>query len=169
VLVARSVAEAHLYLDLEGCDRAARRHRLVAQGDGLASVYECTCGGQPRTFTFRIDAPEPAEGLYGDAQPSSLIGPGAWLEHADRLARSVPASPDGLSDADRAAARLRVTEAAECVAEVLKFVPAGAEGVPEGAFRTDAERAVLQREPGRFRAQRLEAVLHAYRKLTARF
>jgi hypothetical protein len=168
LLVARSVAEAHLYLDIRGCSRADRKSRLVARGDDLVTVYECTCGGEPHQFEFSIPQPEARTGRYGDEAPSTLLGPGELLAWSDRVAQTVPAQPDGLSAEQRDEARRRLEIAAECVLEVLKFVPAGAERVPEEAFRSEADRAMLSLEPGRFSRARLEAIAGAYRQLAQR-
>jgi hypothetical protein len=169
LLVARSVAEAHLYLDIRGCSRADRKSRLVARGDELVTIYECTCGDQPHKFEFSIPEPEARTGLYGDEAPSSLLGPGELLAWSDRVAQTVPAQPGALSPEQRDEARRRLETAAECVLEVLKFVPPGEERVPAAAFRSEADRAMQSLEPGRFSRLRLEAVREAYRQLAQRF
>jgi hypothetical protein len=48
------------------------------------------------------------------------------------------------------------------VQEVLKFVPPGGDAVPAEAFWTDAGRAEQERDPGRFRLDRLLAVRDSY-------
>ena len=52
--------------------------------------------------------------------------------------------------------------------EVIKFLPDGADSVPDNAFWTERGRAVRDREPGRFRRARLAAVLDVYRKQLAK-
>ena len=53
--------------------------------------------------------------------------------------------------------------------EVIKFLPGGGDRVPDKAFWTERGRAVRDREPGRFRAARLAAILDAYRKQLAKY
>jgi hypothetical protein len=168
MLVARSVEEAHLYMDLRGCDPGRREHALVARGGDLVSVYRCRCRNERRTFEFFVPHPT-ATGLFGDEAPSTIIGPAEFLDHASRLAASFPAIPDGMSDDERREAARRLEEAAACLDEVLKFIPPDQASVPVSAFRTDAERRMFTDEPGRFSRARLRAVAAAYRSVRSRF
>ena len=165
MLVARSVAEAHLYLDLRGADRAGRTARLEARGDDLVSVYEADCGGVRKRFEFSIPVPEARDGTYGDAEPSSILGPGELVGWSDHVARTVPADAAGLPPADRAESRRRLRIAADCVEEAVKFIPADADSVPSEAFRSEYDRAVLAAEPGRFTRARLAAIAATYRRM----
>src|SRR5688500_13011920 len=93
--VARTNAEAHLYMDLHPCAcgeiRFPRTSSVVTSPDGvLASRYAGTCpqDGTEREFLFRLPervlAP-PLDGavMYGGSEPSELIDPGEWLSVAD--------------------------------------------------------------------------------------
>jgi hypothetical protein len=179
--LARTVPEAHLYLDLHACEcgetRFPRDSSTVLTPDGeLAKRYTGTCPtcGRQRDFLFRLpeeiaipgpDSPD----RYGGPQPSELIDPGEWLFVADRYADRVPADPAGLTEQQRAQARSSLETAAVAIGEVLKFVPPGADAVPPAAFVSDRGRAQYRAEPGRFRAARLAAVRDAYRDLVTRF
>ena len=177
--LARSNAEAHLYMDLHPCAcgeiHFPRASSVVTTPDGvLASRYAGTCpqDGAEREFLFRL--PEhfvspPPDGVvaYGGPEPSELIDPGEWLSIADAYARSVPADTASLADDGLATARAMLVHAVAAVEEVLKFIPAGADRVPEDAFVTDRGRAAYTREPGRFRRPRLEAVRDTYRSIAA--
>jgi hypothetical protein len=180
---ARTNAEAHLYMDLHPCAcgefRFPRAGSVVTTPDGvLASRYAGTCpqDGTEREFLFRVPEriiPPPRDGVvaYGGPDPSALIDPGEWLSIADAYARGVPAdtaapAADGGATA-QATARAMLVHAIAAVEEVLKFVPAGADLVPEDAFVTDRGRAAHTREPGRFRRSRLEAVRDTYRSIAA--
>jgi hypothetical protein len=181
--VARTNAEAHLYMDLHPCAcgeiRFPRTSSVVTTPDGvLASRYAGTCpqDGAEREFLFRVPERIPAppqDGVvvYGGPEPSELIDPGEWLSVADAHARSVPADTAALAAdggaAARAAARAMLVHAVAAVEEVLKFIPAGADRVPEEAFVTDRGRAAYNREPGRFRRPRLEAARDTYRSIAA--
>jgi hypothetical protein len=92
--------------------------------------------------------------VFGGPEPSELLDPGEWLVVADLAANRAPA-------ADQADFAL----AAAAIDEVLKFIPDGADEVPEAALRGGTGREAYAREPGRFRRRRLEAVAAAYRDL----
>jgi len=177
--LARTNAEAHLYMDLHPCGcgeiRFARASSVITTPDGeLASRYVGTCpqDGAAREFLFRLpervlSPPRAGAVRYGGPEPSELIDPGEWLGVADACARSVPADTSALTADGLATARTMLTHAAAAIDEVLKFIPAGAERVPEEAFTSDRGRASFAKEPGRFRRPRLEAVRDTYRTIAA--
>lgn len=163
-LYARSNDEAHLFMDHQPCACGAidfdRRSTVVDRDGILCSRYAGACArcGAARDFTFELPEaifPVGARLAYGGDDPSRLFDPGEWLAIADDHARRQPATPHDLAIA-RAA-----------IEEVLKFVPAGDELIPDLAFRSARGRAVRDAEPGRFRRVRLEAVRDAYRTLEA--
>ncbi len=164
--LARTSAEAHLYMELHPCacgETSFGRQSAVVEAEGdLASYYSGPCArcGTAREFLFRLPAeilPVVAgEVRFGDERPSELLDR-AKAPPRRRLRRHVRAA--------RAAADLATAAAA--MDEVLKFVPPGADEVPETAFWSDQGAAVYAAEPGRFRAARLEAVRDTYRQLLA--
>ncbi|MFC4529498.1 hypothetical protein [Sphaerisporangium dianthi] len=166
--VARTRDEAHLYLDLNPCGRCrsadtAWEHALVAVPEGMAVRYSGTCSGcgAERRHLFGVPEREVAAGrfpTFGGPEPSRLLDAGEWLWVADLTAGSVPAD-------DPDAARQALAIAVAAVEEVVKFVPPGAEEVPEGAFWTELGRQVRIAEPGRFEVDRLLIVRDAYRRL----
>jgi hypothetical protein len=160
---ARTNAEAHLFMDLTPCgcgDNAfERRSSVVERGDVLCSEYvgPCRTCGAIRTFVFELPEvmprPVPGKVVYGGDDPSRLLDPGEWMTIAEHRAKLVPATTQDLAVATAA------------VEEILKFIPPGGDRVPETAFVSDRGKAILAKEPGRFRKSRLEAVLATYRKL----
>lgn len=169
--LARTNAEAHLFMDLRPCScgerRFARTSSVVTIDGDLASRYTGACArcGTARQFEFRLP-PEilqpPANGVvYGGDDPSELLDPGEWLSVADDYARSVPVGAKLDGDALRSA-RQRLASAAAALDEVCKFAPPGAIEVPHTAFTTPLGRAIWDKEPGRFRLNRLAAVRTAY-------
>ncbi|MGC5054239.1 hypothetical protein ACLQ2S_22615 [Micromonospora sp. DT48] len=175
-LLSRTNAEAHLYMDLHPCTcgetRFPRQSAVVALADGeLASRYTGACAGcgQEREFVFRLP-PEPtstAGGFrYGEDEPSQLLDPGEWLLVSDAYAGQVPADPGSGEAAQRARAVL--TRAMAALDEVGKFIPPDAAVVPANAFTSDRGRQLHQREPGRFRRDRLTAVHDAYAEMLTR-
>ncbi|GAA3396949.1 hypothetical protein [Cryptosporangium minutisporangium] len=178
--LARTVAEAHLFMDLHPCevcgeeqfDRTAAV--ILVEGE-LLSRYTGVCPqcGSPREFTFLLPdetpMPDPDEPSFGDDRPSELLDAGEWLWVADEITRTIPAEPDGMTPDERRHARREVRTAAAAVAEARKFVPPGADAVPVGQLWSLAGRAVYDAEPGRFDVQRLELVERVYRELADTF
>jgi hypothetical protein len=169
MMIARSSAECHLYIELHPCacgdTHGPTEHRLESRGDDLVAVYDGPCPrcATARRFEFALD-PEIAPGSkFGGARPSQIIDAGQYLAVADSAARSVPASVSGLDDRARQQARAQIGRAVAALEEVLKFIPAGADQVPVAALSSEAGKAIHRSEPGRFRKPRLEAVLRAYR------
>jgi hypothetical protein len=178
--LARTVAEAHLFMDLHPCDVCGEeqfdRTAAVILVDGeLLSRYTGTCPqcGNPREFTFRIPdetpLPDPDEPSFGAEPRSELLDAGEWLWVADEIARTIPAEPDGMSPEERSYARREIATAAAAVAEARKFVPSGADAVPREELWSPSGRAVYDAEPGRFDVQRLELVERVYRELAGTF
>jgi hypothetical protein len=171
--LARTNEEAHLFMDLHPCEcgeiRFPRSSSVIETGDGdLASHYTGTCpqDGRQREFTFRLPRqilPPPGDGSvrYGGTEVSELLDPGEWLSVADAFATAA-LTADGL-----ARAKAMLVRAAAAIDEVLKFIPAGDDRVPERAFVTDRGRAAYAKEPGRFRSLRLEAVRSTYANIAA--
>ncbi len=180
--LARTNAEAHLYMELTPCETCGEREFdptdtiIVADGD-LASRYSGTCPrcGVYREFVFRLPdeelIPDPEEPTFGaDDGPSTLIDAGEWLWVADMIARANPAEPEDAMTADeRRQVRIELRTAAAAVGEAAKFVPPGADAVPADAVWSARGRAVYQDEPGRFRLSRLQVVQRTYRGLADRF
>ncbi|QOC89825.1 hypothetical protein [Micromonospora craniellae] len=173
--LSRTNAEAHLYMDLHPCScgdaRFPRQSAVVATADGeLASRYTGACAGcgQERKFVFRLP-PElgtPGAGFrYGGDEPSELLDPGEWLLVADAYAGQVPATPADGDAGQRARAAL--TRAVAALDEVGKFIPADGDAVPQAAIDSDRGLQLHQREPGRFRRDRLRAVRDAYAGMLA--
>ena len=177
MLVARSSAECHLYMDLHPC-RCGNldfepEHWLEQNGEHLVARYQGICPGcgAKRSFEFVLDPqmppPPPA---YGGDRPSQIIDPGQFLHVSQQLAGAVPADPADLGpDEDPEEARELLRMAIAALEEVLKFIPEGADRVPEEAFTAPEGWMIYHREPGRFRRGRLEAVLEAYRHTLAAY
>lgn len=169
--LARTSAEAHLYMDLRPCAcgerRFARQSSVVTIDGELASRYTGACArcGAERKFELRLPQeilqPPPDGVQFGGDEPSELLDPGEWLSVADDHARRVPAGTKLDGDALRVARHCMATAIA-ALDEVCKFAPRGAVEVPYSAFTTPLGRAIWDKEPGRFRLARLEAVRKAY-------
>ena len=165
--VARTRDEAQLYLELHPCpdcaaDEAPWEQALVQVDGELASSYAAICPGcsAEREYLFGLpDRETPVRGwpTFGGPEPSDIIDAGQWLDVAERAAAAVPTDP---VEAGRV---LAIAHAA--VAEVIKFVPAGADAVPEDEFWTPEGQAARAAEPGRFRLDRLLVTRDTYSDL----
>ncbi|WP_113699824.1 hypothetical protein [Nonomuraea lactucae] len=167
--VARTRDEAHLYLDLHPCACGSVETTwdtaLADVGGELASRYTGACAdcGTEREFLFGLPERETMTGefpTFGGSEPSQLLDAGEWLRVADLTAGDVPTG-------DPAAARQALTIATAAVEEVVKFIPAGHDRVPDHAFWSPQGRGVRDAEPGRFALDRLLIVRDAYRDLAA--
>jgi hypothetical protein len=180
--LARTSAEAHLYMELHPCpqcgDTVFRPASTVVRTPRgtLASRYAGPCPGCGTEREFEFDLPgqtlfPPASGVrFGAADASRIIDAGEWLFVADLVLGDLPAEPDGRAPADeRAAAARDAALGLAAVEEVLKFIPAGADEPPAGAFWTDRGRAKRAEEPGRFRRARLEAVRDVYARIAGAY
>jgi len=175
IAVARTNAEAHLYMDLRPCrcgeNRFPRTSAVVAFAGDLVSEYSGPCARcrAERVFRFRLpDARAPAARnalRFGGDQPSELLDPGEWLTVADHYARTAPIDGSGFDPGRGRALRQQLAIAVAALDEVLKFVPAGSDVVPASAFVTARGRSVYAAGTDRFRRGRLEAVRDTYRRL----
>ncbi|MEU8221700.1 hypothetical protein [Kribbella sp. NPDC048915] len=159
--IARTTTEVELYLDLTVCarcgsDQTTWTHDI--QAETLRSAGSCSRCGADRECLFSLPrrGPLDTEGTFGGPEPSELIDAGQWLAVADEIARGVAAG------ARSEQAQAAMAYAHRAVLEVLKFVQPGADAVPGDAFWTDAGRTERDRDPGRFRVDRLLAIRDSY-------
>ncbi|WP_244368076.1 hypothetical protein [Micromonospora echinofusca] len=174
--LARNAVEAHLHLALHPCpcgetEFGATSSVRAAGGDRLVRYAgRCVSCGRDRAVEFRLPAEPtvPADGDWADGpEPSELIDAGQWRWLADRYG-DLPVDLDGYSGPAREQARADLSAARAALDEVLKFLPDGADEVPESAFWSPLGRQVRADEPGRFRRVRLLAARDGYDRLLAR-
>jgi hypothetical protein len=177
MLLSRSTEESHLYMHLHPCecgeaDFEWSEHGLV-QGDGrLISVYSGVCGrcGRPRVFEFAlVPEPSPPPPALGGPAPSHIIDPGEFLQTSQVFAATVPADPAAVSDDEFHGNHDTLAFAIASVEEVFKFIPAGTDAVPAGAFRSETGRRLYEEAPERFSRVWLTATLNGYRRLLAEY
>lgn len=169
--LAHSTEEIELYLRLHPCECGESEPggssvRRVDGGWVVRYSQDCAGCGRPRVREFRL--PELASGaVWSDsADPSELLDAGEWCWVADSYGRG-PADLTRLTEDEHVRARADRRAAAAAIDEVLKFLPDGADEVPDSAFWSDRGRAVRERDPDRFSRLRLEASRAAYRRLLA--
>lgn len=161
--LARTPAEANLYMDIKACPACGGNGfsgtSVVMLQDG--EVYErhtgtCAECGSPREFVFRMPPEQQlrlGEADFGGPEPSELLDPGEWMTVADVVAgREGGASKEDLA------------YAAAAVDEAIKFVPAGADEIPSFAFHSPVGRDAYARMPARYTRGRLTAIATALRE-----
>jgi hypothetical protein len=174
MLISRSSAECHLYIELHTCEcgeaRAPWKHQLESRVDALVTVYDGSCDRctRPWTFEFRLDPEISPIGKFGGSKPSQIVDAGQFLAVADAAARGVPAEVNRLDDLSRQRARALMARAVAAIEEVLKFIPPDADRVPADSLFSVMGKETYLAEPGRFRKSRLDAVLSVYRQAVVR-
>jgi hypothetical protein len=172
VLVARAMAECHMYMDLHPCERCREPdfpwnvHEAAERNGQRISIYRGTCPGcgTQRSFEFVVLDPNLPPPVLGGSEPSTIIDPGEFYEVGEWAARAMrlppDASPGQVADAYDAA-----LDATATIEEILKFVPPGAHAVPEEAFTSSRGRAARAADPSRFERARLEETLAERRRV----
>lgn len=172
MLVARAMAECHMFMELHPCERCAEPdfswtvHEAAERDGQRISSYEgdCPACGTRRRFEFVVLDPSAPPPTLGGVEPSSIIDPGEFFVYGEWAlgATTVPRDPSPIEVADAYDAAV---DAAATTEEILKFVPPGADSVPLEAFTSERGRAAHAADPSRFRRQRLEAMLAERRRL----
>jgi len=170
------MSEARVYMEREPCALCGQSgfaypSKLVERGDRLAVVangYRASCGTD-RKFELLLADERVPNGAWGNQTPSTLIDAGEWLEIADEYGAKVPAEIETLDPQQRELARANLAKGIAAVEEVLKFFPAGSDEPPRDALFTKRglERYLADRI--RFRRDRLEVLLEAWRELASSF
>ncbi|MDG4831662.1 hypothetical protein O7627_20485 [Solwaraspora sp. WMMD1047] len=178
--IARSRDEVDLYLSLHPCERcqtadADWRMSTARDGDGRRICrYQGACRRcqAAREFTFLVPERPAVPGpddliFFGGPEPSRLFDAGEWRLISDAGIHEGGAPPSHGPAAER---RRAFTLGVAALAEVLKFIPDGAEAVPESAFWTPHGRAAYDQHPDRFTRDYVQRRLDQFRdELEARF
>jgi hypothetical protein len=129
VLPARTTAEIHLFLDLEGVSRGGRTHQLEYLGDELVARYTGTVAGSQRSWWFQpVTVTEDPLDL-GDG-PSRILCAGQLADLVRRRLRALPDDPRSLDTDERRTA----AEAARWADELEKMLIGDV--IPRSAVRT---------------------------------
>jgi hypothetical protein len=157
MLIARSMQEAHLYMDLHPCVCGAesfeRSHRLEQRDGAMIAVYEGVCPqcGRTRTFEFRMsDELPPAPPAFGGPEPSRIIDPGEFMWISDEVGTDAGLRALNTPPAEQRRHRAGVAYALAALEEVLKFLPEGVDRIPEELFTSERGREVYRKNPSRF-------------------
>jgi hypothetical protein len=164
---ARSLVEAHVYLDLvaSGAEggAAAERAVLAEEEEGWLVRLDDTEVFVP--YAAEAEARE-ADATFGTGV-SELIDPGQWMLLAATYARRALeaamhyAADPSSGQYDEVVADWRF--AADAVEEALKWLPDGAGELPPESFQSEMGRAAFEREPERFTRATMDDDLAYYR------
>lgn len=179
---ARTFDEAYLYMELRPCvcgesEFDKRTTSLVEDGIPVERYTgHCPNCGRARQFTFRMPDEPPRitfDMVYGwGDEPSRLLDPGEWLGVADVFEANARAELTGVDAADEdRLTRIfyQLSSAIAATEEATKFLPAGADRIPEEALRSQPGRLRYELSPERFRRTNLAAELAGRRHLMADF
>ncbi|MFJ2566575.1 hypothetical protein ACIO02_27200 [Streptomyces sp. NPDC087568] len=174
MLIARSTQEAHAYMDLHACACGAaefeRQHRLEDRSGVLVSVYEGVCPqcGRTRSFEFTISEDrQPAPPAFGGPEASRIIDPGEFLWISDRVSAEAGLRLLNTPVAEHREIRPATAYAIAALEEVAKFLPEGADRIPEGRFTSERGREMYQQDPTRFTRKEISAALELKRRILA--
>ncbi|MFD0375705.1 hypothetical protein [Streptomyces sp. NPDC127112] len=174
MLITRSAQESHLYMDLHPClcgtNRFDREHRVEDREGVLVSVYEGVCPecGRTRVFEFVFSDDRPvAPPAFGGPEPSQIIDPGEFLWVSERLSIESGVRLLNTPNAEHREIRPTVAYGAAALEEVLKFLPEGADQIPEDRFTSERGREMYAKDPSRFKRKFLTATLEQDRKVLA--
>jgi uncharacterized protein YjbI with pentapeptide repeats len=173
---ARTLAEMDFAASLEPCPRCGSRSKveldLIGSGDRWTLSGTCPRCATPRAFTFRTFG-DPLKGAYqrrhlGDERPSQIIRPGKFIAEVDRLIPHVRTTPEELPPIDWRASTAANERLITCLLELAKFVPPGAEAIPDEVLDA-AERADRAARPERYTRAWIDAELARSLALSDRY
>jgi uncharacterized protein YjbI with pentapeptide repeats len=156
---AHTTAEIRFFISLHSCPGCGARvdpSGLTFYGQDTACAFTGYCRRcrAPLAFRFRtygdpVRAPcRPGE--LGDDQPSEIIRPGDFVAEIDRLSPLVQPDPTRLALEEWRASRDANSRLLTCLAEIGKFIPPGADAIPDERLSLD-ELATQARRPEVFR------------------
>jgi hypothetical protein len=162
VLDARSIQEARLYLDLHPCtcghtDGFDPELSLELLDGRQVARYSGVCAGcgRRRQYEFALLPPVTGGAEYGGAEPSRIVDAGEFLWVSDSATDRALSLVDLADERSRSAAHTSFAVAIAALEEVLKFVTAGATGIPAERMRSELGRRMYDANPDRFQLERL--------------
>ncbi|WP_214407013.1 hypothetical protein [Pseudonocardia lacus] len=181
-LRARTIVEAHLYLDLLRADGRLGDDdpgdpggwTILTEGPRSWTLHADGAGGRFHPFTIEIRYADLAEARRTGARfgpgRSTLIDAGEWLEMAEAyVEQAVEAEMAAVgARGDRELpeqALLAWRFAVDVAAEVLRFLPDAADELPDSAFWTERGRATRRADPDLFTRAALTHRLQTYEQL----
>jgi hypothetical protein len=178
---ARTFNEAILYIRLRPCgcgemEAAWQDVPLTLRGQP-ARYFTAACANCGRSREFTVAMPEDAQRrddvVYGDGdEPSTVIDPGEWLGVSDlygQRAEEVLTDEQFGGRDDVNVVYFALSARVSALDEILKFMPANADVMPEWLCRSITGRTVFEANPNRFSRDALLAEHAALRANLDRF
>ncbi|MEW1639064.1 hypothetical protein AB0469_34035 [Streptomyces sp. NPDC093801] len=109
-------------------------------------------------FVFADDRPV-APPAFGGPEPSQIIDPGEFLWVSERVSTESGIRLLNTAPTDHRDVRPAVAYGAAALEEVIKFLPEGADRIPEDRFTSDLGREKYAKDPSRFTRKDLTAAL----------
>ncbi|CAL9674897.1 hypothetical protein SUDANB176_07694 (plasmid) [Streptomyces sp. enrichment culture] len=136
----------------------------------LVSVYEGVCPqcGRTRSFEFTMsEGLPPAPPAFGGPEPSRIIDPGEFLWISDRMSTESGLRMLNTPLAQHREVRPAAAYAIAALEEVAKFLPEGADRIPEDRFTSERGREMYEQDPTRFTRKEITAALELKRRILA--
>ncbi|MFL1376279.1 MULTISPECIES: hypothetical protein [unclassified Nocardiopsis] len=163
MLEARSIAEAHLYLELHVCETcnlrwAGLQHGLRIVDGRPVAVYSGSCPscGVQRQWEFLMPREPLPPGPLGGGEPSTIIDPGEFHAASDMYFNLARDAVEEAVPGDYEKVVILLQRAIYALYEVPKFIPPAEDRVPSDLIVSEIGRASYMRNPDRFIRDRIE-------------
>ena len=181
-LRARTIVEAHLYLDLMRADGELgdadpgdpAAWTTLTEGPDAWTLHADGAGGAFDPFDITIAYADVADarrsGIRFGVRTSTLIDAGQWQElgtaYSEQAIEGELAAAGAPDDAELQAETLQAWDfAIDVTAEALRFLPAGVAEMPASAFWSERGRTAYEEDPDRFRRPVLARQVAIYRTM----
>lgn len=105
--------------------------------------------------------------MFGGPEPSRIIDPGEFVWIGDRVSTESGLRLLNTPLAEHREIRPATAYAIAAFEEVAKFLPEGADRIPEERFTSERGREVYAKDPTRFTRKEIDAALELKRKILA--
>lgn len=167
---ARTSGEMSFFASLERCPSCQQRVNpddltIYGDGDAWSLTGPCRHCKGPLAFKFQTHG-NPIEGMrqFGELGTghSSIIAPKKFIDEIERLSPRVDVDPRRLSPGAWKVNRDTNKRVRVCLAELWKFIPAGADSIPAELLPLE-DRSDLEARPDRYGRAWIEALIERHK------